>query len=56
MGKYTSFLGKKLPVAALVMVLLGCGNAADAAKAGKSDKNSPAFFNERSFWYIHRCN
>ena len=31
MGKYTSFLGKKLPVAALVAVLLGCGNMADAA-------------------------
>ena len=31
MGKYTSFLGKKLPVAALVAVLLGCGNIADAA-------------------------
>ena len=31
MGKYTSFLGKKLPVAALVAVLLGCGNMAEAA-------------------------
>ena len=31
MGKYTSFLGKKLPVAALVAILLGCGNVADAA-------------------------
>ena len=32
MGKYTSFLGKKLPVAALVAVLLDCGNIAEAAE------------------------